>query len=68
MDDKSVKDEEKKADVLEAIKYQTKYKLDSMAGIGVDRHLFGLYVAGKMAGSVPEVFGLTVRCVFGCSL
>jgi len=56
MDDESVLKSVKRDHLRRAIKYQTKYKLDSMCGNGVDRHLFGLYAAGKMVGKVPQVF------------
>jgi len=60
MDDKSVEQSVKRDHLKLAIKYQTKYKLDSMCGKGVDRHLFGLYAAGKMIGKVPQVFSMPV--------
>ena len=60
MDDESVLKSVKRDHLRRAIKYQTKYKLDSMCGNGVDRHLFGLYAAGKMVGKVPQVFTMPV--------
>nr|CAB3233592.1 carnitine O-palmitoyltransferase 1, liver isoform [Phallusia mammillata] len=50
----------KKVDHLKkAIIHQTQYKFDAMNGRAVDRHLLGLYIAGKLSGSVPKLF--TVR-------
>lgn len=40
----------------QAISYQTRYKLDAMNGEASDRHMFGLYVASKMAGLQPKLF------------
>ena len=60
MDDESVLKSVKRDHLRRAVKYQTKYKLDSMCGNGVDRHLFGLYAAGKMVGKVPQVFSMPV--------
>ena len=28
-------------------RYQYKYKMEAMRGLGVDRHLFGLYIVAK---------------------
>uniref|UniRef100_H2Z316 Choline/carnitine acyltransferase domain-containing protein n=1 Tax=Ciona savignyi TaxID=51511 RepID=H2Z316_CIOSA len=41
-----------------AIQHQTMYKFDATNGRAVDRHLLGLYFAGKFTGSVPELFKL----------
>ena len=59
-DNDDVEDSMKVKYLKDAIKYQSKYKLDAMCGKAVDRHLFGLYVAGKLLNKVPELFTLKV--------
>ncbi|XP_078486895.1 carnitine O-palmitoyltransferase 1, liver isoform [Ciona intestinalis] len=57
-DDPSVPDSVKIKHLKSAIKYQTTYKFDATNGRAVDRHLLGLYFAGKFTGNVPELFKL----------
>ncbi|XP_003384970.2 PREDICTED: carnitine O-palmitoyltransferase 1, liver isoform-like isoform X2 [Amphimedon queenslandica] len=58
MDDPQVSVEKKKALLKEAIKYQEQYKFEAMRGMGVDRHLFGLYIVAKWLkmDPMPEIF------------
>lgn len=39
-------------------RYQERYKLEAMRGMGVDRHLFGLYVVAKgmKMDPLPRIF------------
>lgn len=57
-DDASIPDSVKIKNLMNAIDYQTRFKYDAMMGRAVDRHLFGLYIAGKMKGKVPNLFTL----------
>ncbi len=45
-------------------RYQQKYKMEAMRGLGVDRHLFGLYVAAKgmKMDPMPDMFEDKVKC------
>lgn len=58
MDDPSVSKEETRKLLKEAVDYQCKYKFESMRGMGVDRHLFGLYVVAKglKIDPLPKIF------------
>lgn len=56
MDDLTVPRAEVISLLKQAISYQTRYKLDAMNGEASDRHMFGLYVASKMAGLQPKLF------------
>ena len=40
------------------LRYQQKYKMEAMRGLGVDRHLFGLYVVarGMKLDPMPKMF------------
>ncbi|XP_065912520.1 carnitine O-palmitoyltransferase 1, muscle isoform-like [Dysidea avara] len=46
-DDPSAKPEDKKNALKKAIGYQEQYKFEAMRGLGIDRHLFGLYLIAK---------------------
>ncbi|XP_065912529.1 carnitine O-palmitoyltransferase 1, liver isoform-like [Dysidea avara] len=46
-DDPSAKPEEKKSALKKAIGYQEQFKVEAMRGLGIDRHLFGLYLIAK---------------------
>ncbi|XP_065910251.1 carnitine O-palmitoyltransferase 1, liver isoform-like [Dysidea avara] len=46
-DDPSAKPDDKKSALKKAIRYQEQYKLEAMRGLGIDRHLFGLYLIAK---------------------
>ena len=39
-------------------RYQEQYKFEAMRGMGVDRHLFGLYIVAKWLkmDPMPEIF------------
>ncbi len=41
-----------------APRYQQRYKMEAMRGMGVDRHLFGLYVVAKgmKMDPMPKMF------------
>ncbi|XP_019849708.1 PREDICTED: carnitine O-palmitoyltransferase 1, muscle isoform-like isoform X1 [Amphimedon queenslandica] len=58
MDDSSISVEKKRELLKEAIKYQEQYKFEAMRGMGVDRHLFGLYIVAKWLkmDPMPEIF------------
>ncbi|XP_076819052.1 carnitine O-palmitoyltransferase 1, liver isoform-like [Clavelina lepadiformis] len=43
-----------------AMHYHNNYKLEAMNGQAADRHLFGLYVASKLAGVKPKLFDVKV--------
>ncbi|CAK8691319.1 unnamed protein product [Clavelina lepadiformis] len=57
-DDPAVPSKTKVDHLKAAIKHQTRYKYDAMNGQAVDRHLLGLYLAGKFSKSVPKLFTL----------
>ncbi|XP_076807011.1 carnitine O-palmitoyltransferase 1, liver isoform-like isoform X2 [Clavelina lepadiformis] len=57
-DDPAVPSKTKVDHLKAAIKHQTLYKYDAMNGQAVDRHLLGLYLAGKFSKSVPKLFTL----------
>lgn len=56
MDDPSMSSMEKAKLCKSAINHQNRYKLDAMNGEACDRHIFGLYIAAKMAGICPKIF------------
>lgn len=56
MDDPSKTSIEKAKLCKDAINHQHRYKLDAMNGEACDRHIFGLYIAAKMAGLTPKIF------------
>lgn len=53
MEDPTKSVEERKDLLKEAIKYQERYKFEAMRGMGIDRHLFGLYVIAKWLNVDP---------------
>ncbi|XP_039274243.2 carnitine O-palmitoyltransferase 1, liver isoform-like [Styela clava] len=56
MDNPNVLQSEKAALLKKAINHQHNYKLQAMNGQACDRHMFGLYIAAKMAGVQPRIF------------
>ena len=56
MDDPSASKPEIIDYLKKAIAYHHNYKLEAMNGEAVDRHMFGLYVASKLAGITPKLF------------
>lgn len=56
--DKDKSDEERKQLLKAAIGYQEGYKFQAMRGMGIDRHLFGLYVIAKWLkiDPMPRIF------------
>ncbi|CAK8691317.1 unnamed protein product [Clavelina lepadiformis] len=61
-DDPAVPSKTKVDHLKAAIKHQTLYKYDAMNGQAVDRHLLGLYLAGKFSGFIPKLFTLKPFC------
>lgn len=58
IDDPSVSRDKVKGLFKKAIDYQCQYKLEAMRGLGVDRHLLGLYILAKGMGlnPMPKIF------------
>nr|CAB3233585.1 carnitine O-palmitoyltransferase 1, liver isoform-like [Phallusia mammillata] len=56
MDDPNVPRSECIKHLKTAMAYHHQYKLESMNGLGADRHMFGLIVAAKFAGVKPKLF------------
>ena len=51
--------------LLSLQRYQCDYKMEAMRGMGVDRHLFGLYIVAKglKMDPMPKMFTDKVRDV-----
>ena len=64
MDNPNVLQSEKAALLKKAINHQHNYKLQAMNGQACDRHMFGLYIAAKMAGVQPWIFQNKVNNCF----
>ena len=50
MDDPSIPKDEKMNFLRKAIKAQTEFKVNTVAGQGIDRHLLGLVITAKESG------------------
>lgn len=57
-DDPNVPKDDVKKFLKEAIEMQCRYKMEAMRGLGVDRHMFGLYCAAKGTNTdpLPDIF------------